>query len=140
MGNGDEAVLSRVRALRLPSSVKYAFFLFATSKRRNPCQPVAFAAEEWAEVLLLAHKYLMDGIELSALRQLRDALPPLDTVELMVVAQTVGSEELYQVALQALAQRDQMLSLSEAQRIGLGAFYDVVVHEHVYFSHSRRPL
>jgi len=106
----------------------------------NPCVPVSFTAEEWAAILLLAHKYLMDGIELSALRQLRKAKPPLDMVELMVVAQTVGSEELYQLALSSLAQRDQMLSLEEAQKIGLKAFHDVMTTEHVYFVRQRRPI
>jgi hypothetical protein len=82
----------------------------------------------------------MDGIELSALRRLRKAKPPLDMVELMVVAQTVGSEELYQQALNSLAQRDQMLSLEEAQKIGLKAFHDVMTTEHVYFVRARRPI
>jgi hypothetical protein len=82
----------------------------------------------------------MDGIELSALDQLRNAEPPLDMIDLMVVAQTVGSEELYQQALNSLAQRDQILSLEEAQRIGLRAFHDVTTTEHVYFVRQRREF
>ena len=82
----------------------------------------------------------MDGIELSALSQLRNAKPRLDMVDLMVVAQRVASEELYQLALTSLAQRDQMLSLEEAQKIGLKAFHDVMTTEHVYFVRKRRPL
>ena len=82
----------------------------------------------------------MDGIELSALKQLRKAVPSLNMVELMLVAQTVGSEELYQLALGSLAQRDQMLSLEEAQKIGLKAFHDVMTTEHVYFVRQRRPI
>lgn len=81
----------------------------------------------------------MDGIELSALRQLQNAKPALDMVDLMVVAQMVGSEELYQKALQSLAQRDQMLSLEEAQKIGLRAFHEVMTTEHVYYVRQRRP-
>jgi hypothetical protein len=82
----------------------------------------------------------MEGIELGALQQLQRSKPSLDMVDLMVLAQKVDSQELYQTALNHLAQRDQILSLEDAQKIGVTAFHDVVTMEHVYFTRSRRPM
>lgn len=82
----------------------------------------------------------MDGIELSALHQLQRSKPPLDMVDLMVLAQKVDSQDLYQTALHNLAQRDQLISLEDAQKIGVTAFHDVMTMEHVYFTRSRRPM
>lgn len=101
---------------------------------------MVYTAEQWAAVVLLANKYMMEGIELSALQQLRDTIPSLDDVDMMVLAQKVDSEELYHSALQSLAQRDQVLSLEDAQKIGIKAFHDVVTTEHVYFTRSRRQM
>jgi len=115
-------------------------FFFDWYSIRNPCQHVNYTAKQWAAVVLLANKYLMEGIELGALHQLQRSRPPLDMVDLMVLAQKVDSQELYQTALHHLAQRDQMLSLEDAQKIGVTAFHDVVTMEHVYFTRSRRPM
>jgi hypothetical protein len=101
---------------------------------------VTYTAEEWAAVVLLANKYLMEGIELSALQQLQRSKPSLDMVDLMVLGQKVDSQELYETALHHLAQRDQMLSLEEARKIGITAFHDVVTMEHVFFTRSRRSM
>ncbi|KAG8781064.1 hypothetical protein FRC15_009056 [Serendipita sp. 397] len=108
--------------------------------RDDPFSAVKYNAEEWAALLVVANKYLMAGMEADAIKGLKQARPPLDMVQLMIIAQKVQSDELYQLALQSLAQRDQMLSLEEAQRIGLKAFHDVVTTEHVYFVRTRREM
>jgi hypothetical protein len=86
---------------------------------------VKYKAEEWAAIILLANKYIMDGVEAGAMKQLRRAKPPLDRVELMVLAQKVASEELYCEALQSLAKQREMLSWEDALDIGFQAFYHV---------------
>ncbi|CAG7854807.1 SubName: Full=Uncharacterized protein {ECO:0000313/EMBL:CCA68695.1} [Serendipita indica DSM 11827] len=107
---------------------------------QNVFQQPRFTAVEWASILRVAHKYLMAAIEIEAMKGLQEACPPLDMVELMIVAQHVGSDELYNIALQSLAQRDQMLSFEEAEKIGFEAFYDVTRTEHVYFARTRREM
>ncbi|CCA68695.1 hypothetical protein PIIN_02559 [Serendipita indica DSM 11827] len=111
-----------------------------TDDYRNVFQQPRFTAVEWASILRVAHKYLMAAIEIEAMKGLQEACPPLDMVELMIVAQHVGSDELYNIALQSLAQRDQMLSFEEAEKIGFEAFYDVTRTEHVYFARTRREM
>ncbi|KAG8805434.1 hypothetical protein FRC17_005521 [Serendipita sp. 399] len=108
--------------------------------RDDPFSTIKYNAEEWAALLVIANKYVMARMEMDAVRGLKQAKPPLDMVEMMVIAQKVQSDDLYQLALQSLAQREQVLSLEEAQRIGLKAFHDVITTEHVYFVRSRRDI
>ncbi|KIM26914.1 hypothetical protein M408DRAFT_330286 [Serendipita vermifera MAFF 305830] len=93
----------------------------------NPCQPMIYAAKQWASIVLLANKYVMEGIEVSATSQLEQARPGLDAVDLMVLAQRIDSKKLYQSALLSLARREQILSLGDAEKIGLKSFHEVMI-------------
>ncbi|PVF94004.1 hypothetical protein CPB86DRAFT_766635 [Serendipita vermifera] len=84
-----------------------------------------YSAEDWAAVLMLAHKYIMVEIELGALKRLKIARPPLDMVTMMQVAQKVDSQELYHIALNQLARKDDVISLEDANRVGIKALHDI---------------
>ncbi|KIM26913.1 hypothetical protein M408DRAFT_24936 [Serendipita vermifera MAFF 305830] len=92
----------------------------------NPCQAVIYTAKQWASIILLANKYVMEGIEVSATLKLEESRPALDAVELMVLAQQIASRKLYQNALRSLARREQLLSLKDAEKIGLRSFHEVM--------------
>jgi hypothetical protein len=67
----------------------------------------------------------MVDIELGALKRLKAARPSLDMVTMMELSLMVDSQELYQIALNALARRDDVISLEDANRIGIKAFHDI---------------
>jgi lipopolysaccharide biosynthesis regulator YciM len=68
-------------------------------------------------VLPIARKYCMDKIEAAILKQFGRASATPGYVDLMVAAQIVGSQQLYQQALDGLISTRQHLSLAQAQRI-----------------------
>ncbi|KIM26915.1 hypothetical protein M408DRAFT_175169 [Serendipita vermifera MAFF 305830] len=92
----------------------------------NPCQPVMYTAKQWASIVLIANKYVMESIEASATLKLEQSRPSLDAVDLMVLAQRIDSRKLYQSALQSLAGREKLLSLVDAEKIGLKSFHEVI--------------
>jgi hypothetical protein len=69
---------------------------------------------------------MMEAIEVSALKKLRNSQPALNKADLLVLAQKVGSNELYQEALESFVKQDQMISIQDAEKIGLNAFHDVM--------------
>lgn len=120
--------------------MSFAYFTcHALISSSDPCEPIIYKAEQWAAVILITNKYVMESIEASAMKRLQKSNPQIDTVDLMVLAQKVGSDDLYKEALQSLAQRPTILSLEDAQKIGLSTFHDVLVTREVYFEWRKKP-
>jgi hypothetical protein len=84
-----------------------------------------FCADVWAEVLLLADKYLMDDIYAGSIKQLKHCDPPLNAVEMIRVALKVNAQDLYRQAVNEIADSDEILSREDARKIGHEALYDV---------------
>ncbi|PVF93995.1 hypothetical protein CPB86DRAFT_789512 [Serendipita vermifera] len=91
----------------------------------NLFKPPSFSADHWADILLLAHKYVMEDISEGSLQQLKASKPPLNPIRMIKVALGVDSRELYQEAVNELAKSQDMMSLEDARLIGIEAFYDI---------------
>jgi hypothetical protein len=78
-------------------------------------------------VLPIARKYCMDKIEAAILKQFGRASTTPGYVDLMVAAQIVGSQQLYQQALDGLISTRQHLNSAQAKRIGGEATFFVLI-------------
>ena len=74
-------------------------------------------------VLRIAHKYNMELVEEDILSQLKNASTTPSYVDLMVAAQVVNSQPLYQQALQGLIKSEPKPDLAQARRIGVDAYH-----------------
>jgi hypothetical protein len=88
-------------------------------------------------VLTIAHKYCMDKIETATVRQLQKASTTAGYVDLIVAAQIIGSNNLYQKVLKVLKANPTMLELEQAQRIGAEATYHILIATILAISLSR---
>jgi hypothetical protein len=87
--------------------------------------PPNFSANGWADIVLLAHKYIMDDIGAGSIKQLKASKPPLNAIEMIKVAMTVDAKDLYRGAVNDLGGRDDMITLEDAHKIGIEAFHEI---------------
>lgn len=71
----------------------------------------------------------MVAIERGATKRLLNDQPSLDPVDMILLAQKVDSVELYVHALDELVKRKDVLTMDEAERIGLDAFHNVTARK-----------
>jgi hypothetical protein len=81
--------------------------------------------EQMLSILRIAHKYCMGELEENTLKELDRASTTAEYVDLMVAAQIVDSDSLYQKALQCLITSYPILGLEQAERIGPQATYAI---------------
>lgn len=91
----------------------------------DPFTLPTFSAEQWAAMLRISHKYMMDIIEKKAKNGLLYVRPPLDMVELLLLSREVNADELYELACKNLA-KEELVSHETARKIGLDALYKIV--------------
>jgi len=86
----------------------------------------ACKAEQMLSVLTIAHKYCMDKIETAILWQLQRASTTAGYVDLLVAAQIIGSNDLYQKVINILRKTPTILDLEQSERIGAAATYYIL--------------
>jgi hypothetical protein len=95
---------------------------------RNPLEnSKAHCAEHLLSLLRIVHKYCMERLEQTAIDNLKQNKTTDGYIDLIVAAQIVGSDQLYQQALQSLISSEPKLDLSQAKRIGTEAYYNIAV-------------
>jgi hypothetical protein len=97
----------------------------------------SYSAEEWAGVLLLAHKYIITDIETGALTQLESSQPPLDRIKMIELSQKIQSKELYQKAVREFVESRSKIRFEDICKMGVDAFYDI--HSLYLYGRSDRP-
>jgi hypothetical protein len=89
-----------------------------------------FNGERLLLILPIAHKYCMETIEGAIIKQLkRLAKNTVAWVDLMVASQLLDSKPLYDEALQGLRAIRPKPDFTQASRIGLRAYFEVVENE-----------
>jgi hypothetical protein len=91
----------------------------------NLFSPPSFSADGWADIALLAHKYIMDDISAGSIKQLKASKPPLNAIKMIKVAREVDAKDLYRDAVNELGGRDDMISLEDARKIGIEVFHEI---------------
>jgi hypothetical protein len=79
------------------------------------------------EILQIAHKYCMDGVEKALLKRLGPGSNTEENVNLMVAGQIIGSDSLCQQALEALIASDEKPDIMQAKRIGAEAIHAIMM-------------
>jgi hypothetical protein len=92
---------------------------------RNFFSGPTYSADEWAEIALLAHKYIMTDIEAGALTQLKSSSPPFDRIKIIEISQKIQSKELYQQAVREFVESRSKIRFEDVCKIGVEAFYDI---------------
>ncbi|KAG8822466.1 hypothetical protein FRC17_009563 [Serendipita sp. 399] len=82
---------------------------------------------EWADILPIAHKYLMSSIEQKGIQFLKETKEGLDSVELLILAKEIQSTELYERAFREIVAKPMIIKGEDARRIGFKDFYDIIV-------------
>ena len=98
--------------------------MFISSHPINSAQTQS--GESVLAILSIAHKYCMESIETAIINQLKTASTTPGYVDLMVASRIVGSEPIYQQALQGLIATTPKPDLVQARRIGVDAHYAVI--------------
>ncbi|CCA68678.1 hypothetical protein PIIN_02543 [Serendipita indica DSM 11827] len=83
-----------------------------------------FTSDQWAGILRVSHKYMMDSLEEKARESLLKCQPPLDMVEMVLLAQEIDCNKLYEVACNTLAKSE--ITFDAAKRIGVSTFYNII--------------
>lgn len=91
----------------------------------SPCFNSANHTERMLSILPLAHKYCMVKIEQDIIEELKTIKSTDGHVDLMVAAKMVNSDVLYKEALRRLTSSQARLTLDQAQRVGLEAYFEI---------------
>ncbi|KIM20847.1 hypothetical protein M408DRAFT_333786 [Serendipita vermifera MAFF 305830] len=93
---------------------------------RNPLEnSKTYSSERLLSLLRIAHKYCMDRLEQTTIEKLKQKQTTEGYVDLIVAAQIIGSDQLYQHALQSLISSIPKPDLTQAKRIGVEAYHTI---------------
>lgn len=88
---------------------------------------MSYNRQESIAILRIAHKYCMEIIEKETIKTLSIAQATSDLIDLMVASQIIGSEALYQQAMNGLSSSNLLPTLDQAKLIGLDALHALFI-------------
>jgi hypothetical protein len=96
------------------------------NKRRDHLVAFRYTGEQSLAVLRIAHQYRMQTFEERIISRLKEGNTGFPWIYLLLASQIVDLEGLYEQAVKSLSSYSiAMLSLAEAERVGISAFYDI---------------
>ena len=102
------------------SKIVVSFLIFVVNRtNRQGLEEVEFCEADWCNLLSISHRYECDRARKRAIKEINDLNPPINKADKIAMSKKFEVEEWLLPACVALVERNDPLSHSEAEKIGL---------------------
>lgn len=101
-------------------SVTASFLIYAMNhKNRQGLEEEKFSKDDWRNLLSISHRYECERARERSIKEIGKLDPPIDDVDKIMMANSLGVEEWLLPACVALVERKAPLNYVEAMKLGL---------------------
>jgi hypothetical protein len=86
---------------------------------RQGLEEVEFSEANWRDLLSISHRYECDRARKRSIKEINDLNPPVDNADMVAMSRKFEVEEWLLPACVALVERQDPLSYTEAEKLGL---------------------